>query len=144
MTLELVSVYSDGSSQGDSKGAVGWAYAVVYGENILASNFGTIPVGTNNTAELMGAIEGFKAFKTLKLFTPVELVSDSQYVLGLASGKYNPSKNVELAKEIRALTEELKAKTRWVRGHNGDKFNEVVDKLATKARMDYNLSQKKD
>jgi ribonuclease HI len=64
----------------------------------------------------------------------VELVSDSEYCLGIASGQFDPTKNLELAAEIRRLVILTKARTRWVRGHSGEIFNEKCDELAKAAR----------
>ena len=144
----MISVYADGSSEGNSVGAIGWGWIIVRGEvqEILDCGSGGGPVGTNNIAELSGAIEGLRALKKLKdilghfnidVNEPVELVSDSQYVLGIACGKFKALKNVELAKEIRKLTIELKATTRWVKGHSGDIFNEKCDELAKHAKFVY-------
>lgn len=144
----MISVYADGSSEGNSVGAIGWGWIIVRGEKqeVLDCGNGGGPVGTNNIAELTAAIEGLKALRKLKeilsqfdidVNEPVELVSDSQYVLGIACGRFKALKNQELAKEIRALTLELKATTRWVKGHNGDVFNEKCDELAKTAKFVY-------
>lgn len=95
--------------------------------------YGGAPSGTNNEAELTAAIRGLEAAKRLVEGTgacPITLVSDSQYTLGMASGAFNPSKNLALVKSLRSLALELGATTRWVRGHDGVKFNEFVDTLA--------------
>ena len=142
----MISVYADGSSEGTSTGAMGYGWIIVRGNEILDAGNGGGPVGSNNIAELLGAIEGMKALKKLKnilghfnidVNEPVELVSDSQYVLGMATGSFNPLKNVDLAREIKALYEELGASCRWVRGHNGDPFNEKADQLAKHGKYQY-------
>lgn len=138
------SVYADGSSGGNSTGAIGWG-AVVLGTipvRIIAAVSGGLPVGTNNVAELMGAREGIRALlkhldgKVPEPFT-VELVSDSMYVLGLANGSYSPTKNVALAEHLRAICKEYNILTRWVRGHAGDPLNEMCDRLAKAGKAKY-------
>lgn len=143
----MISVYADGSSEGNSVGAIGYAWIIVRNEDeVLDAGSGGGPVGTNNIAELTAAIEGLKALRKLKeilghfnidVNEAVEIVSDSQYVLGIANGKFKAIKNVELAKEIRSLTVELGAETRWVKGHSGDVFNEKCDELAKAAKFVY-------
>jgi ribonuclease HI len=142
----LISIYTDGSSEGNSVGAIGWGWIIVYGDEILDCGSGGSPVGTNNIAELTAAIEGIKAFQklrhTLDVFgininEPVELVSDSQYVLGIASGRFKPLKNLELAKEIRDLFLDIGAVDVWVKGHSGDLINERCDELAKHAKMQF-------
>ena len=107
--------------------------------------------GTNQIAELTAAIEG------LALVPPgdaVELVSDSQYVLkgisewragwerkGWRNSKGEPVANLALWKRLFAVVDARQVTTRWVRGHNGDPYNERADALAnqalrTKARSD--------
>lgn len=131
-----ISIYSDGSSGGDSKGATGWGFIVTDWEDILGTGMGGEPQGTNNAAELMGAIAGlrFVVEKGLHVGNLIELVSDSTYTLGLANGSFDPQKNVELAAEIRKLAILTNAQTRWIRGHSGDVFNDKADELAKAAR----------
>jgi ribonuclease HI len=133
---KLISVYSDGSSGGSSKGAIGWGFVVTDWEEILGAGSGADTEGTNNVAELQGAIAGLRHVveRGLHEGNLVELVSDSEYVLGVASGKFDPQKNLELAGEIRKLAIETKCRTRWVRGHSGESFNEKCDELAKMAR----------
>jgi len=132
----LISIYADGSSDGSSSGAIGWAYILVENGLIIATGSGGAPIGTNNIAELTACIEGLKAVIDRK-DVEVELVSDSQYALGMASGQFTPNKNLELAAEIKQLFKIARAKSRWVRGHNGDLLNEIADKLAKRAKEQY-------
>lgn len=67
---------------------------------------------------------------------PVELVADSQYVLGIASGEWNPTKNLNHASQLKELASKVGCTFRWVKGHSGDKYNELCDELATKGRME--------
>jgi len=133
---KLISVYSDGSSGGDSKGAIGWGYLITDWEDILGAGSAGASAGTNNAAELSGAIEGLRFVYDHKLHegNMVEIVSDSTYALGLASGEFDAQKNIELAAEIRRLTILTGARTRWIRGHSGDAFNDKVDQLAKAGR----------
>ena len=74
----------------------------------------------------------------------VEIVSDSKYViLGITEWIFNwqknnwrnaakkPVLNRELWEDLYKLTEELKPKWTYVKGHNGDKYNERADEIAT-------------
>jgi ribonuclease HI len=144
-TPKTISVYSDGSSGGDSQGAIGWGYIVTDWDDILGAGSGGEIIGTNNAAELQGAIAGlrFVLEKNLHLGNTVELVSDSTYTLGLASGKFEPTKNLELAAEIRRLTILTGAKDKWIKGHSGDIFNDKADELAKAGRDKMNPDQPK-
>jgi ribonuclease HI len=90
--------------------------------------------------EMEGAIQGLEAFLELRLGegSPelVELVSDSQYTLGMASGTYNPTKNLEEAARLRDLATEVGCRFRWVRGHIGNQWNEVCDQLAKQGKTE--------
>ena len=127
----MISVYTDGSSMGCSNEPGGWSYVIVRDGETLADGYGGHPSTTNNRMELTGAIEGLsKAVQFAADGEEIELVSDSQYTLGMASGGYKPKKNLDLATALRRLAIKVKAKTRWVKGHNKDAFNEQCDVLA--------------
>jgi ribonuclease HI len=104
--------------------------------DIVGAGSGAAATGTNNIAELQGAIDGLKFVvkSGLHVGNVVELVSDSEYCLGLANGTFEANKNLELAADIRALVIKTSARTRWVRGHSGEVFNEKADELAKAAR----------
>lgn len=136
----LISVYADGSSNGKAGSAIGYGYVIVWNHtDILHTGSGGGVSGTNNTAELLAAINGLSLVKNLNLgnTVDVELVSDSQYVLGLANGTYSPTKNVSLAVQVESLTRGLGATTRWVKGHSGDKHQEMCDKLAKAEKLKF-------
>jgi ribonuclease HI len=138
----MISVYADGSSTGRSNEPGGWAYVILKDGFEVLSDYGGSPSATNNTMELSGAIEGLKALINSGLAGPedkVELVCDSRYVLGLASGEYKPKKNVALACEVRRLYIKAKATTRWVRGHEGNTYNERCDVLAKRGKEENTL-----
>lgn len=136
MTTKRISIYSDGSSGGNAKGAIGWGWIVTDWDDILGTGSGAEPTGTNNAAELQGAIDGLKFIveRGLHIDNVIELVSDSTYTLGIAKGEFDPQKNLERAAEIRALAILTQAKCRWIKGHSGDAFNDKADELAKFAR----------
>lgn len=137
---QKLNVWTDGSSHAKGGLPIGWAYVICLDNYPIDVNYGGSEAGTNNEAELTAAINGLKALEARIDKHPVlkhceiTLVSDSQYVLGLASGAYNPSKNVELAKELREITIRLGARTRWVAGHSGVVWNERCDSLAKRGK----------
>jgi ribonuclease HI len=139
MSRKTYSVYTDGSSSGGSGAPTGWGWLVTDGEIILAAGCAGSPDGTNNVAELRAAIQGLNAALGLGLpkESDIELVSDSQYVLGLAAGNYEAHKNTDLVTELQRLVAATGARCRWVRGHSGDVLNEQVDRLAKHGRSLY-------
>lgn len=135
-------LYTDGGCSGNP-GPAGWGAVLVRDGVVLAENSGFIGTATNQIAELVAAIEGLKA-------TPegaeIELVSDSQYTLkglsewrkgwernGWKNASGQPVANQSYWKALYALADKRKVKTRWVKGHNGDPFNEKCDELARAA-----------
>lgn len=140
---QLWLAYTDGACSGNP-GPCAWGAVVIAPDSVTIHREGVyIGIGTNQVAELTGAIEGL-------LRTPVgakvKLLSDSQYVLkgltewragwekrGMRTADGSPVKNVELFKRLYKAADERKVTVQWVKGHNGDKYNEEADKLATSA-----------
>lgn len=85
---------------------------------------------TNNRMEVMAAIAGMEQIPTGSI---VELHADSQYVLKTISGEFKKKKNVDLWKRLDQAMKGKEVHTVWVRGHNGDHYNEHCDELATEA-----------
>lgn len=145
MAKKLISVYADGSSCGSKKGSIGWGWLITDWEDILAAGSAGADEGTNNIAELQGAIYGLRAVvdQNLQLDADVELVSDSTYALGLADGSYKAQKNLDLVQTLQELFKKVKGRTRWVKGHSGDLFNERCDELAKHGRDRYAPGEQK-
>ena len=139
----MISVYTDGASgsKGGKPGGFAWVIILHDTKPLLCGN-GGLPSTTNNEMELLGALRGLQAVRTLRPKYPhfvIELVSDSQYTLGSAT-TFVPSKNIEIVTELKATLKELGARTRWVRGHNGNRCNEMADKLAGLAKEEQKLN----
>jgi len=134
----LVEIFSDGSATtADLPG--GWAYVILVDGVKQRENSGSLAKATNNVAELTGAIEGLRDVASdpvLSKATTITLVADSQLVLKYATGEYQCRKYhlVPLYIQLRKYFGQLKATTRWVRGHTGDEQNERCDELAKAAR----------
>lgn len=92
--------------------------------------------GTNNMAEIIAIILALKMIKQ-----PIESLivrTDSEYCIGCATKGWKRSKNVKLWEEFDkqyTRVSELCPNIvfQHVKGHNGDKWNEYCDKLATTA-----------
>jgi ribonuclease HI len=137
---EILVAHTDGACSGNP-GPGGWA--VVFSQNgeEFAEYSGSVTMSTNNQMELTAVRE---ALKHAPSGVRLDIVTDSQNVIGwLAKGwKRNKSEIAALSSEIDALLNGLgcTAKApdslvqfRHVLGHQGDKFNERADKLATSA-----------
>jgi ribonuclease HI len=132
-------VYTDGACLGNP-GPGGWAWAVE--QSRYAS--GAEGRSTNQRMEIQAALEAVTA-----LDGPVEVVSDSTYVVncfrdrwwagwqrrGWLNSQKKPVANRDLWEPLLAvaLDPAVPVRFHWVRGHSGDRWNEVVDQLATAA-----------
>ncbi len=139
VNIPNVIIYTDGACQGNP-GPGGWGVVLIFGENIKKLS-GYAPDSTNNKMELTAAIEGLKS---LKKPCQVQLFTDSQYVKkGMSewiegwilknwvNASKDPIKNKELWQELYALSKIHTVTWNWVKAHNGDKYNEEADRLAT-------------
>jgi ribonuclease HI len=124
-------LYTDGGySMSADFGA--FAYVILQDGVLLHKYAEKIEHETNNRAEIKAILYGVKA---LPNNSEVEVFSDSQYALGVLSGKYKAKKNPDLVEEYKRMVvgKNIKASYTWVRGHNGNAWNEVCDQLCNEA-----------
>ena len=134
-----IEVYSDGSGTTKNTPA-GWGYVIVVDGVKQYEGSGHMEFGTNNDAEMRASIEGLNSvhnvFGPLEKEDSVTLVSDSQIILNWADGtnKFLQQDKMDKYLQLRNLMADLKADTRWVKGHSGEPYQERCDKLANAAR----------
>jgi ribonuclease HI len=96
-----------------------------------------IPLGyvTNNQAEFLALKHALMELKTQGLSDdPVNILTDSQLVVGIFSQNWKARANLELVMEIRDLLKDFpQLSFAYVRGHNGNQGNELADSLAQEA-----------
>ncbi len=146
-------IYTDGGAR-FNPGPGG--YGVVMMEGATRHEFsGGYRLTTNNRMELMGCIVALRKLK--KSRKSITLYSDSQYVVnGITKGwargwrakgwiksDKQPAVNPDLWAELLELTEGLTVDFRWVKGHNGNEFNERCDELAVSSAAKSNLPEDK-
>ena len=133
-------VFTDGSCEGNP-GPGGWGVVWVEEDRIRAERSGRDPATTNNRMELAALIAGYEM---LPPDAAVVMYSDSQlcvktvneWAAGWAARgwrrKTGPIANLELVQELYALSRaHPKAKLTWIRAHDGSRWNEYADALAT-------------
>ena len=133
-------LFTDGSCEGNP-GPGGWGLVWVEDDAIVEEKFGEDPSTTNNRMELLALIH---AYRMLPPDHAVTLYSDSQLCVKTvnewAAGwenrgwrrKRGPIANLELVKELYALANaHPKATLEWIRAHDGSRWNEYADALAT-------------
>ena len=134
----MIKIWTDGSCLGNP-GPGGWAFVATDGTN-TAERSGGERNTTNNRMELMAVISALTAARKHK---NIEIHTDSQYVKnGMQSWMKNwkknnwrtadkkPVKNQDLWMKLDELSQSIELHWVWVRGHNGEEYNERCDELA--------------
>lgn len=141
MSDAVVEISTDGACLGNP-GPGGWGAVLRYqGKEKELS--GAEPDTTNNRMELTAAIEGLAALtrpSTVILYTDSVYVRDgiTKWVAGWQRNGWKtaakkPVKNDDLWKRLVVEEKRHTVEWRWVKGHNGDHYNEIADTLATTA-----------
>lgn len=141
-STELV-VFTDGACQGNP-GPGGWAWAIAPEGTVHGS--GGEAHTTNQRMEIMAVLEALRAHEHLPAGR-ITIVSDSTYVVncfrdrwwvrwqqnGWKNSKKEPVANTDLWKPLIELVQRVQPSFRWVKGHSGDRMNDLVDRLAVEA-----------
>lgn len=141
MTKQIISIYSDGACTGNP-GAGGWGVVINFSDGTKQELGGGAAYTTNNQMELQGAIAGLEVWQKLVPLQPVQVFTDSKYVIDgitkwIKGWKQNnwrtaskqPVKNQELWQNLDRLNQ-AQVSWHWVKGHNGDPDNERCDAIA--------------
>lgn len=127
-----IDIYTDGACS-YNPGPAGAGVVLVYKEHKKEISH-YIGQATNNIAELTAIKLGLEAVKKSHRNIPTVVYTDSQYCHGMFTKDWHPKANTELIMEIKRLILEFRyIGFKWVRGHNGNKYNELADQLAVKA-----------
>ena len=138
-------LFTDGGAS-PNPGHGGWAFILASGDGQMSERFGGEANSTNNRMEMTAAIRGFEAALAVSggVKPGLELIADSKYVLQglqewmpgwkkrgwMKAGKpAKPVLNVDLWKEMDALSQQIDLTFTWVRGHTGHLGNERCDEL---------------
>lgn len=138
---DRVEIYTDGACSGNP-GIGGWGAYLTYKDNVKELS-GSAENTTNNRMELVAAIEGLKI---LKKSSKVNLYTDSVYLKdGITKWIFNwqknnwknankkDVKNKDLWIQLLEVVNKHDINWIWVKGHEGNKGNEIADNLATSA-----------
>lgn len=144
--MDKIIIYTDGacSNNQSNQNFGGFGAVLIYNEHVKKI-YGGQKNTTNNIMELTAIIESLKTLKTNKI--PVHVFSDSAYIVncinskwyvnwrknGWKTSKKTPVENRALWEELLSLIENLQSfEISKVKGHAGDKYNEMADELARK------------
>ena len=120
-------IHTDGACKGNP-GPGGWG-AVIEQNGGQVKLSGSEPRTTNNRMEMTAVIKGLEA---VDASANVLISSDSTYVINTMTKGWKRKANQDLWDQLDRLVESRNVSWRWVRGHNGDRGNELADALATK------------
>ena len=136
----MIDIYTDGACSGNP-GIGGWGVVIINNKKIIKLNDGMMNT-TNNQMELVAAINALEYFKTEQTIT---IYTDSKYVKdgitswinkwkinGWKTANKKPVKNKTLWIKLNNQIEKHNIIWKWVKGHDGNKYNEFADLLARK------------
>ena len=149
---EVLATYTDGPTTGvftdgaahPNPGAGGWGAVYVVENEIIAQASGADPQTTNNRMELTALIAGYSLVPAGR---PAVMMTDSQLCVDTintwAAGwekngwkrKSGEIKNLDLVQQLYRLARaHPQIELRWIKSHNGYRWNEYADALATAYR----------
>lgn len=147
----MYEVYTDGATSGNGQADApgGWAYVILKDGRLISQNSGGEKGTTNQRMELTAALEACKEIDAMDSFATVKLYSDSAYLIncfkqnwwkawrvnGWKNSKKEPVANQDLWRRLipffmRAPGYDFIK----VKGHAGNQYNEMVDKMAVRAK----------
>lgn len=123
-TKHLPRIYTDGSCV-PNPGPGGWAFTLLEHDEQWSMS-GSHPSSTNNRMELQAVIESLEFAQGNEYV----LYTDSQLTMKCAIGEWKRKSNLDLWTNFDSALRGRKIHWKWVKAHNGDKYNELVDDLA--------------
>lgn len=128
----MYKLYTDGSCKGNP-GPGGWAYLLVFPNEMRFVGVGNKQATTNNQMELRAIIEGLQVIPDGSW---VIVTTDSKYAITVAHSPKpaHKLKNPELVQSLRDLIKKMERVVFvHVNSHAGHSENEYVDRLASMA-----------
>ena len=132
-------IYTDGACSGNP-GPGGWAAIIIENNKVKDMFSGSEKNTTNNQMELLAPIKAIQKFKKkseISIFTDSTYVKDGITIWinrweknGWKTTSKKPVKNKDLWKKLKSLSSKHSIKWIWVKGHDQDKYNNLVDELA--------------
>ncbi|WP_024792212.1 ribonuclease HI [Candidatus Ruthturnera calyptogenae] len=144
--MNKIIIYTDGGCRGNP-GIGGWGVWLKYGDYDKKLQ-GVQQDTTNNQMELTATIKALEVIKSNDI--AIDLFTDSKYVItgisewiknwkakGWKTANKKPVKNIDLWQRLDVLNNQHNVTWHWVKGHSGDKGNDMADALANLTIPDY-------
>ena len=140
-------IYVDGACQNNrvGEGIAAWAYVIFEGKKIITAGCDFELNSTNNRAEMFAVIDALNALAehterdvyNAVFFCDNTLVVDgfNKWMHRWEKNEFKDRKNVDLWKILLKQKADNHILGKWVRGHNGDEWNEFCNYVAE----DYSL-----
>lgn len=128
--MDKITVYTDGSalSNGCPGSGCGWACKLIYKGQARIKSGGAIGE-TNNRMEMQAVLEAMKSITDKTI--PVEVYSDSNYVVETMNGHFAMKKNRDLWRKLMRERQKFTSiRFIWVKGHDKNQHNNDVDRQA--------------
>lgn len=129
--MDKFEIYTDGACNNLIPPKYGaWAFVILEDGNIIHEGKGSESNTTNNRMELFAIISSLTEIPNDSI---IKIYTDSEYCIRVLSNmKKNFPANMDLIEQYRQIVLEMNysIKFSWVKGHNGNKYNEMVDKMA--------------
>lgn len=134
-----IEVYTDGSCKPSNPGPAGLGFVIVVDSEVIHSEGCFLGQGTNNIAEIKAIECALEICKERGYQNEdITIYTDSQYAIGLLSKGWNPKVNIELINSVKDILKDFtELEMKWVKAHNGNKYNELADTLAKSAIDSY-------
>ena len=144
--MARITVYTDGASRGNP-GPGGYGIVLMSGEHKKELSEGFRHT-TNNRMELLSVIVALESLKSQG--HQVLIYSDSKYVVDAVEKKwvfgwvkkgFKGKKNEDLWMRFLKIYPKHQVRFQWVKGHDGNMYNERCDELAVEAALNGVLQQ---
>ena len=127
----MIQIYTDGAYS-PKRNMGGLAFVVVKDNVKIYSEFFPEPDTTNNRMEMQAIIKALH-WADQDGYKDVEIITDSMYVVGSMTMNWKRKKNIDLWEIMDTISGGVNTTWTHVKGHNGNKYNELCDSLAVEA-----------
>ena len=126
---EEYTCYTDGACDNmNGRKPGGSAYILIKENEIFMKESKGFLNTSNNRMEMLAIIS---ALRHIPANSRVDVYSDSMYSIDIFTGKCRPKKNRDLVALFMDCIKDIGLVVfHWVRGHSGDTYNEMADKMA--------------
>lgn len=142
--MPTITIYTDGAAKGNP-GNGGYGAVMMSGKHKKELSEG-FRMTTNNRMELLSVIVALETIKTdgadVQIFSDSKYVVDSVekgWVFNWQKKGFKGKKNVDLWQRFLKVYPKHNVKFNWVKGHAGNEYNEICDRLAVAAAESDNL-----